>query len=55
MLDEYLLNNHYVNFVINMDHNNSLLTMLYSTGYSCPLHGKRGPAGMEMTKVALKV
>ena len=47
--------NQYVNFAIKMDHNNSLLTMLYSTGYSCPLHEKRGPAGMEMTKVALTV
>ena len=38
-----------------MYHNDLLLTILYSTGYSCPLHEKWGPVGMEMTKVALRV
>lgn len=46
--------NHYVNFVIKIDHSNFLLTLLYSTSYSCPLHEKWGPISVAMTKVTLR-
>lgn len=43
--------NHCVNFVIKMDYNDSLLTILYLTNCSCVLLGKQEPLNIEVTKI----
>lgn len=51
MLDQNLLNESLCQFVIKMDHNDSLLTILYLVSCSCVLLEKQEPLSMEVTKI----
>lgn len=51
MLDQNLLNESLCQFVIKMDHSDSLLTILYLVSCSCVLLEKQEPLSMEVTKI----